>query len=207
MADALDTQPSLILRLRNPADSAAWNQFAQLYGPALYRFARQQGFQHQDAENLIQEVLVGVARGVHSWSPDPERGRFRAWLFRIARNKSINFLTRPRHRALGTGDTGLHRWLNNHPAPTGELWIQLDQEYRRAVLRRLLKRVRADVSAKTWSAFWWTYIEEMPVATAADRLGMSPGAVHIARSRVLARLNQAARLLETKTGLGPKGPA
>ena len=117
MADALDTQPSLILRLRNPADSAAWNGFPQLYGPALYRFARQQGFQHQDAENLIQEVLVGVARGVTPGRLIPNAAGSRAWLFPVARNKSINFLTRPRHRALGTGDTGLHRWLNNHPRP------------------------------------------------------------------------------------------
>jgi RNA polymerase sigma factor (sigma-70 family) len=192
MAEAPETRNSLILRLRDPADSEAWTEFVQVYRPALYRFACARGFQHADAENLVQEVLAGVSRGIGSWSPDRERGPFRAWLFRIARNKTINFLTRPQYQSIGTGDTRTLRWIENQPAPSRADWVALDAEYQREVVAWVIKRARTGVSEKTWQAFWLTYIEEVPVQAVAERLGISPGAVYIARSRMLARLNREA---------------
>ncbi len=188
----------MILRLRDPADSEAWAEFVEVYRPAVYQFACARGLQHADAENLAQEVLLGVARGIGAWSPDKERGRFRAWLFRIARNKTINLLTRPRYQPLGTGDTRTLRWLENQPAPDEADGADLDLAYRRAALAWVIKKVRAQVSEKTWRAFWLTYIREAPVQSVAAQLGMSVGAVYIARSRVIARLNREAGHFETE---------
>ena len=84
-----ETRASLILRLQNADDVAAWEEFAQFYGPVISRVAQQRGFQTADAENLIQEVWMAVAKSLSQWLERADRGSFRAWLLRIAQNEAV----------------------------------------------------------------------------------------------------------------------
>jgi RNA polymerase sigma-70 factor (ECF subfamily) len=183
-----ETRQSLILRLPDGGDVEAWDQFVSIYGPLVYRLARAKGFQDADAREIVQEVLVTVSKAVERWDPDPQLGRFRSWLFRIARNLMIKFLTRRRYRPIGSGDSGIAQLLEQHVESSPDETELFDLEYRREVFRWAAEQVQTQVKETTWRAFWMTAVENRSTNEVADRLGMSVGAVHIACSRVRSRL-------------------
>jgi RNA polymerase sigma-70 factor (ECF subfamily) len=198
MPSVPETRASLILRLPDAEDVEAWDEFVEIYQPFLYRMARRQGFQDADAHEMVQEVLAAVARAVDRWVPDRSRGRFRDWLFRIARNFMINFISRPKHRALGSGDSNIARLLEQQCDPTSEPSREFELEYRREIFRQAAARVQPMVTEVTWQAFWQSSVLDRPIAEVAKELNISRGSVYIARSRVMSRLKEQVQSFETR---------
>ncbi len=196
MSEIPQTRSSLLVRLRDPHDERAWAEFVEIYDPVVYRLARRSGFQDADARELTQEVFVAVASAIERWEPDPARGKFRTWLFRIARNLTINLLARRRRGLQGTGSTTIHELLRQEAAPAEEDSALVEQEYRRELFRRAVARIRGEFRPATWEAFWRTGVDGEEIAAVGRSLGMSAGAVYIARSRVMARLRETIQELE-----------
>ncbi len=191
-----ETRASLILRLPNAADVSAWEEVVAVYGPFVYRLALRRGLQSADADDLVQEVFGAIAKSVAKWLDRDDRGRFRAWLLRIARNTAVNFLTRPRHRALGVGGEEAARALAELCIPESHLNSEFDLEYRREVFRWAADQVRDTVAETTWQAFCLSHIDACPVKDVAQKLGVSVGTVYVARSRVMSRLQELVRSFE-----------
>jgi RNA polymerase sigma-70 factor (ECF subfamily) len=168
----------------------------EIYEPLLFRLARGRGMQGADAEDFVQEVLAAIAKSIHRWVADEDRGPFRAWLFRIASNLAINFLTRPKHQRLGTGDNQVARLLDQEPDRSGRSSELFLNEYRRELFRWAAERVREQVSDRQWMVFWLTSVEERAIADVAQQFGMSAGGVYIARSRITKRIREMIREYE-----------
>lgn len=199
MTNFPETRHSLLVRLRDGDDEQAWEEFAELYRPIIHRLARRKGLQDADAEELAQEALLAVARAVDRWRSDPDRGPFRAWLSRIAKNLAVNMLTRTRPGQIGVGGTDFHRLLAESPDPGGESRAA-ELEYRRAVFAWAAERVRDEFRETTWRTFWATCVEGREIAAVARELRLSVGAAYVARSRVAARLRQKVRHFEASSG-------
>jgi len=116
MAEAPLTRVTLLTRLRDGRDADAWREFFDLYGPVVYRFARNRGLQDADAADLMQDVLRSVARNAHRMEYDPKRGTFRGWLYTVTRNKIYNFLSGQRNRPRASGDSDAYERLQAAPA-------------------------------------------------------------------------------------------
>jgi RNA polymerase sigma factor (sigma-70 family) len=188
MHEAPATRLSLIVKLRDPTDASAWREFLALYEPLIYQLARRKGLQDADARDLCQEVLRAVAGAIDRW--EPGLGTFRGWLSRVTRNLLVNFLTRPAHQRLGSGATSVQELLESELAPDPSATALFEDEYRMRLFRWASAEVESEFTPTTWRAFWKTAVEGRPPVEVASELGISVGALYIARSRVLARIKK-----------------
>lgn len=185
--DAMFTRASLLVQIRDGTNQHAWHEFMQLYGPLVYSFARKRGLQDADAADMMQDVMRSVASAIGRLDYDRRQGSFRGWLFTITRNKIFNFLSSRRNKAQGSGDSAMHQVLQSHPEAEDGV-ADWEVEYQRRLASLAMERVKSEFQENTWQAFWLTAVDGIPAGDAAQQLGMSPGAVYVAKSRVLARL-------------------
>jgi RNA polymerase sigma-70 factor (ECF subfamily) len=129
-----ETNESLILRVKDPADAASWSDFLSIYRPVVVRMACGLGLQHADAYNLAQQVFLSVAKAIENWEPDSRQPPFRVWLSRITRNAIVNALTRRKPDAQG-GSTSVQEMLRELPERNDETNQQLMGESRRETIR------------------------------------------------------------------------
>jgi RNA polymerase sigma factor (sigma-70 family) len=187
------TRASLLLRLRDLGDAQAWSQFVRLYLPLVYEYLRRRGLQDADAADVAQNVLTSIAGAMPGFVYDPGRGSFRGWLLTVTRSRAVEWWQKERRQAAlagsAAGDWADQRAIEAERAA----W---EDDYRHALLACAAERVRPQIQENTWQAFWRTSLEEQPVEAVAAALGMSVGAVYVARSRVMARLREVVGELE-----------
>lgn len=202
MPEFPETVDSLIVRVRDPSNRAAWDQFERLYRPVIFRIARAKGLQHADALDLVQQVLLSVALAIERFEKQDDEVRFRHWLSRITRNAILKALSRqPRDRA--TGGSELLELLSELPAdPETDALINL--EVRRELFTRAAGQVRSEVQEVTWLAFEMTALQQTPIERAAEVLGMSTGSIYAARSRVIRRIRNAVLRMEESDAMENK---
>lgn len=198
MDDFKKTRATLLLRIRDTDNDAAWNEFVSIYGPLIRGFCLRRGLQESDAADVSQEVIRKVAGTVHSFEYEPERGSFRSWLFTVVRNQINLFIRKQKRQPSVWNDTAIIRRLEADS--TFDLESEWDREYNEHVLNWAAGTVRREFKESTWRAFWRTAVEGVDAPRAAAELGLTVGAVYIARSRVLARMKAK---IQTLTDEGP----
>jgi len=190
-----ETRESLLLKVKDPNNREAWEMFAQIYRPVIFRTARARGMQDADAHDLAQTVLVAVADAINRWEKLNESTKFRHWLSKVTKNAILNALTRhPKDRAVGGSD--VRAILEETPSLDLDTEELIRHEYRRELYLRAAECVRRDVQPETWKAFELTAIEGRAIADVARTLGKPVGVVYTARSRVMLRLRDAVRAME-----------
>jgi RNA polymerase sigma factor (sigma-70 family) len=180
---------------KGEAGATAWREFVRLYGPVVYGFARRRGRRDAEAAALMQEVLRSVARNTETMEYDPKHGTFRGWFFTLTCNKLGNFLSAQKN-CIGTTDSGSH--CNSAPAREAGTDSDWEIEYRRQLSAKAMERMKREFHSSIWQAFWKTAIDGQPVRDVGVELKMTPGAVYVARCRVLIRFREEVRRLQAR---------
>ena len=190
MTDGPLTRETLLLRIRDRGNADAWKQFVDVYAPLIQMYACRKGLQASDAADVTQEVMQKIATMIHRFDYDRCRGQFRGWLHTLTRNQVINFRKR-HHKLRGSGDTSVQQLLEAQP--TNDDVKEWETVYQRQVMSYAMRQVRAEFTDLHWQAFEMTAIEHIRPADVSTRIGMSVGAIYVAKSRVVARLREFAR--------------
>jgi RNA polymerase sigma-70 factor (ECF subfamily) len=131
-------RPALVQRLQDGEDSAT-AELVSAYRQRIYQLALRHVRNHEDAEEVTQDVLMKVFRNVGSFRGD---AALTSWIYRITFNASISHLRRQRARGAGKqvslstdpGSFDVHA-LNEEIADAGE---PADRYLLRSELRRQL---------------------------------------------------------------------
>ena len=178
------TSFTLIQRVR-ALDPEAWHALSRLYGPLVYRWARQCGLQPQDASDVAQNVFVSILRGISRFSLDLPDATFRGWLWTITRNAVREFARKQSRHPAATGGSDAGHTLLELPADEEP---EVDQDVLPSLTHRALRIVRESIDPRNWDAFWRTTALGESAVDVAESLQMTPAAVRQARYRVLCRL-------------------
>lgn len=195
------TSRSLLWRARQD-DPAAWERMVSLYAPLVAIWCRRSGLQENDAADVFQDVFQAVAGNLHNFRKNREGDTFRGWLRIITQNKIRDRFRKAGREPQAAGGTEAHRWLEQVPlasvAEQSEATESAasaaiapdDEDAKRMLFRRALELIQADFAEHTWRAFWRTAVDGQTSTDVAEELGMTPGAVRVAKSRVLQRLRE-----------------
>lgn len=173
------TSTGLLNRLRNRDDWTAWAEFVTRHAPVVFEFFHKCGLADADAADLTRDVLRSVGRAISRFEYAPARGGLRSWLFNLALNHLASF----RRRTTEAGADG-------PPAPGVGYEAMWEEEWRRALFARACEHVRGLVEPPVWEVFHRTVVLGHGGPSVAADLGLSAGAVYVAKSRVLARLRE-----------------
>lgn len=185
-ADSSATSLTLVGRIQ-ASDQDAWQRLVELYGPLVYSWSVRSGLNDDDASDTMQEVFAAVARSIHRFDPQA-KGRFRGWLWTIARNKIHDHFRARANQPRGQGGDTAADVLANLPQQWNDEESETTRYEVRALYHRAMELIQNDFRPQTWQAFWLSVVQELPTEEIAKRLGLSANSVRQARSRVLKRL-------------------
>ncbi len=180
------TSATLLQRLRDRHDDAAWRRLVNLYSPLIRSWVSRHLPQSADSDELVQQVLTVIVEKFPAFEHNGRPGAFRAWLRGISVNR-LRMFWRSHPAVLGVDPEPVLRQLED---PYSDLSRQWNREHDEHVARQVLALLRPEFKPTTWQAFERLVLQEQAPEAVAAELGLSVNAVLIAKSRVLRRVRE-----------------
>ena len=197
----LATRATLLSRLKDWEDGASWEEFFTTYGRLIYQVVRKSGLAEAEAQDVVQDTVITVAKHLRDFRYDKSKGTFKSWLLAITRSRMIDRYRRAKREKTAappppatTSETSL---LERYPDPTtlnpDALW---EREWNQNLLEAADANVRKRVDSKHYQVFDCFVRQELPAAAVAARLNIKPEQVYVIKQRIAALLRQEIERLE-----------
>ncbi|PYJ84842.1 MAG: RNA polymerase subunit sigma [Verrucomicrobia bacterium] len=212
--DSQATRWSLLARLRNWEDQQSWREFFDIYWRLIYSVAIKAGLSDAEAQDVVQDTVLSVAKKIHEFKCDPAAGSFKAWLLKLTRWRILNQLKKRMPEKVGqasslsgAGQTPALRPRDDSTrtatiervADPGSLDLDAvwETEWERNLAEAAKERVKQKVSAHQFQMFELYVVQGWPVREVARLLNVSVGQVYLAKHRVSALLKKEAKRLKS----------
>jgi RNA polymerase sigma-70 factor (ECF subfamily) len=185
----LPTRRSLLTRLKSWDDQEGWRVFFDTYWKLIYGVARKAGLTETEAQDVVQETVLSVAKQMQGFRYDPAIGSFKSWLLLITRRRIADFLRRRYRDALQTRAPDESEELDRRmetladPAVTvlESIW---EEEWRANLIEAAVDRVRRKVDPLQFQLFDCYVLKQWTPSDVTRALGVSVGQVYLAKHRV-----------------------
>ena len=198
----IDTDESLLDRLKKPDAHDAWREFYRQYWSAILRYGRKLGLNEHEAEDVLQETMVALMRLLPKFSYNTERGKFRNFLLTIVHRKVHRFI---RRRAMGTEVCWQADEAEHSRDTLGQRDVVAEEAVRRwreVLMEEAVRRVRANTRMQdgTFAVFEAYVLQRLPADEVARRFGLKENAVYQIRNRILRQVRAEVTKLARSSG-------
>ncbi|MBM3887782.1 MAG: sigma-70 family RNA polymerase sigma factor [Verrucomicrobia bacterium] len=201
------TQSSLLARLKDWGDNDSWQTFFDTYWPLIYGTALKAGLTETEAEDVVQDTVITVAKKIKEFHYDRAKGSFRGWLGAIIRSRIVDRFRKrlparqPRSRTASGGTRT--STIGRIPDPAAvDFFTVYDMAWREYVRETALGLLRQELSPKQYQLFDLYVNQERPVPEIIATLGVNRAQIYMARLRGLRVLKKATKRLEMQLESG-----
>jgi RNA polymerase sigma-70 factor (ECF subfamily) len=196
----IPTRRSLLGRLKNWEDGTSWQEFFDTYWKVIYGVAVKAGLTDSEAQEVVQETVIAVARNMPAFEYNPAAGTFKSWLLHTTRWKiadqfrrrlPANLARRPDNQTAGT------TLINRIPDPASlNLAPVWDEEWEKNLFDAARERVKLRVDGRQYQMFDLYAVKNWPVKKVAAALGVSAARIYLAKHRIAAMIRKEIQKLE-----------
>jgi len=201
MDDPLPTRYTLLSRLQSWDDQESWKEFFDTYWRLIYSVAIKSGLTESEAQDVVQETIISVAKDIGKFKCDRSLGSFKGWLRNLTRWRIAD-----QFRKRGRGEISTAHTDEINPADLleipnsgpGELESKWEDEWQANLLSTAIDRIKNRVNEEHFQIFDLYVIQQLPVKKVARMLGVNIGQIYLAKFRVSNLIKKEVRLLEAK---------
>jgi RNA polymerase sigma-70 factor (ECF subfamily) len=193
-SEVLATRRSLVERLGDWEDRRRWQQFFDSYWRLIHGTARKAGLTEVEAQEVVQETLITVAKKIDKLKYDPALGSFKGWLLHITRWRIADQFRKRRPEGAPSRtnrDEARTATIDRIADPAGlELDAVWEEEWRKNILKAALTRVKRKVDARQYQIFDCYVFKQWPAQKVASELRVSVAQVYLVKHRLAALLKK-----------------
>lgn len=197
----IPTRYTLLSRLLDWQDDESWKDFFDTYWRLIYSVARKSGLTEVEAQEVVQETIISVAKHIHKFRRDSKLGSFKGWLRNITRWRIADQLKKRMRMAPASqpdlsdpSDPALLEFVSDLPEQNPEL--RWEEEWHANLLQAAINRVKHRVREEQYQIFDLQVLRQWPVSRITSTLGVSAARVYLAKHRVAALIKKEVRNLK-----------
>ena len=199
--ELIPTRATLLQRLRNWQDQSSWQEFFDTYWRLIYGVARKAGMTEVEAQDVVQETMVSVARHMPTFKYNPAIGSFKTWLLNMTRWRIVDQMrkrqpSQPHHPSAGgtaTGTATIEKVVDPASPDMDNLW---NTEWERTLLDAAIDKVRVRLDPQKYQIFDFYVNKDWAPDKVAEAFGIPVGQVYQAKHRVTEMIKDEVKRLE-----------
>ena len=195
--ELVPTRASLLERLRDLSDHDSWHEFFNIYWKLLCGAAIKAGLTEQEAKEVAQETMLGVARRMKTFRYEPKACSFKGWLMHVTQRRIIDCLRKRRTRPQGFESLDTAAEI---PDAEAERAFQMmwTEEWQKNLLKAADECVRRNTNPGHYQIYYLHCVQRVPVQEVSELLHISALKVHVVCHRVARKLKREVQRLENK---------
>ena len=198
--ELIPTRASLIKRLRNWKDDPSWQEFFRVYWKLIYGVARKAGLTDTEAQDVVQETLISVAKHMPTFQYDPSIGSFKAWLLNMTRWRIIGQFRKrkPGSDKKPEGDSsGRTDSVDAVPDPNvPDMEAVWEADWRNNLVNAAMEQLKHKVDPQRFQIFEFYVNKEWAAEKVAERFGVPVDQVYQIKHRMTEAIRQEVSRLE-----------